>query len=98
MQARSPERDVSGGASRGASLFGGIDIDSAAGAAPQSEDLTLSEDLEASSRQENLSPVLSLVDRILIEALTSSASDIPEERITGTSHQAVSNPAEMVNR
>ena len=76
MQARSSERDVAGNGSMSSSMFGGIDIGGAANAAPQQEDNAISEDLEASSRQDSLSPVLTLVDRILIEALTSSASDI----------------------
>ncbi|MEI6616174.1 MAG: GspE/PulE family protein [Cyanobium sp. ELA507] len=70
MQARGTERE--------SSMFGGIDIGGAASAAPQ-EDTAANEDLEASSRQDSLSPVLSLVDRILIEALTNSASDIHVE-------------------
>jgi type IV pilus assembly protein PilB len=40
---------------------------------------TLTEDLEVSTREDSLSPVLSLVDRMLIEALTSGASDIHVE-------------------
>lgn len=76
MQARSSDRTMGSNGSVGTSMFGGIDIGGAASAAPQSEDGAVNEDLEASSRQDSLSPVLSLVDRILIEALTSSASDI----------------------
>jgi type IV pilus assembly protein PilB len=68
MQARANDRDNS--------LFAGIDLSAAANA---SEDPIVNEDLEASSRQETLSPVLSLVDRILIEALTNSVSDIHVE-------------------
>ena len=59
-------------------MFGGIDIGGAASAASK-EDTAANEDLETSSRQDNLSPVLSLVDRILIEALTNGASDIHVE-------------------
>ena len=68
MQARANDRDNS--------LFAGIDLSVAANT---SEDPIGNEDLEASSRQETLSPVLSLVDRILIEALTNSVSDIHVE-------------------
>ena len=68
MQARANDRENS--------LFAGIDLSAAANA---SEDPIVNEDLEASSRQETLSPVLSLVDRILIEALTNSVSDIHVE-------------------
>ena len=68
MQARANDRENS--------LFAGIDLSVAANT---SEDPIGNEDLEASSRQETLSPVLSLVDRILIEALTNSVSDIHVE-------------------
>ena len=68
MQARANDRENS--------LFAGIDLSAAANAP---EDPIGNEDLEASSRQETLSPVLSLVDRILIEALTSGVSDIHVE-------------------
>ena len=68
MQARAHDRATS--------LFAGIDLSRTANA---SEDPIANEDLEASSRQETLSPVLSLVDRILIEALTNSVSDIHVE-------------------
>jgi type IV pilus assembly protein PilB len=59
------------------SLFS--DLELGQGNAPQAEPDSGSEDLEASSRSTGLSPVMSLVDRILIEALTSSASDIHVE-------------------
>ena len=59
------------------SLFEGIDLSAASNAAPSEP--TINEDLEASGRQETISPVLSLVDRILIEALTNSVSDIHVE-------------------
>jgi type IV pilus assembly protein PilB len=75
MQAYSSERDVSADGSRTTSLFGGLDISGTSSASAQA-DATASEDLEASSRQTNLSPVLSLVDRVLIEALASGTSDI----------------------
>ena len=68
MQARANDRDNS--------LFAGIDLSGAANAV---EAPSGNEDLEASGRQETLSPVLSLVDRILIEALTNSVSDIHVE-------------------
>ena len=68
MQARANDRENS--------LLAGIDLSVAANT---SEDPIGNEDLEASSRQETLSPVLSLVDRILIEALTNSVSDIHVE-------------------
>ncbi len=59
------------------SLFGDLELGPTN--APQVEPESGSEDLEASSRSAGLSPVMSLVDRILIEALTSSASDIHVE-------------------
>jgi len=68
MQARANDRETS--------LFAGIDLSTATNAP---EEQVGTEDLEASSRQETLSPVLSLVDRILIEALTNSVSDIHVE-------------------
>jgi len=54
------------------------DLDLGAGMVPQAEAPKPDEDLETSS-QAAISPVMSLVDRILIEALTSSASDIHVE-------------------
>ena len=69
MQARANDRD--------SSLFAGIDLSGAA--TTPAEDPIGNEDLEASGRQETLSPVLSLVDRILIEALTNGVSDIHVE-------------------
>ncbi len=54
------------------------DLDLGISKVPQAEPPKADEDLEASS-QAALSPVMSLVDRILIEALTSSASDIHVE-------------------
>jgi len=59
------------------SLFGDLDLGQTN--TPQAEPQSGSEDLEASSRETGLSPVMSLVDRILIEALTCSASDIHVE-------------------
>jgi len=59
------------------SLFG--DLDLSPGAVPQQVAEVNAEDLENSSREQGLSPVMSLVDRILIEALTSGASDIHVE-------------------
>ncbi len=59
------------------SLFSDLELGQAN--TPQAEPDSGSEDLEASSRSTGLSPVMSLVDRILIEALTSSASDIHVE-------------------
>ncbi len=58
----------------GSSLFGDLDLGQA-GIALQ-EGHNNGEDLEASTQGSGLSPVMSLVDRILIEALTASASDI----------------------
>ena len=60
------------------SLFEGIDLGAATTAA-RNESPNNNEDLEASSRAATISPVLSLVDRILIEALTNSVSDIHVE-------------------
>jgi len=59
------------------SLFGDLDLGQSN--TPQAEPESGSEDLEASSREAGMSPVMSLVDRILIEALTCSASDIHVE-------------------
>jgi type IV pilus assembly protein PilB len=59
------------------SLFG--DLDLGPNSIGQQEPLNPAEDLEASSHDSALSPVMSLVDRILIEALTHSASDIHVE-------------------
>jgi type IV pilus assembly protein PilB len=59
------------------SLFG--DLDLSPGAVPQQDADVAAEDLESSSREQGVSPVMSLVDRILIEALTSGASDIHVE-------------------
>jgi type IV pilus assembly protein PilB len=59
------------------SLIGDIDLGQALlGVADQEVD---AEDLEASSQASAASPVMSIVDRILIEALTSGASDIHVE-------------------
>ena len=63
-------------AERSSSLFSDLDLGIAR--VPQSEPPKPEEDLEASS-QAALSPVMSLVDRILIEALTNAASDIHVE-------------------
>jgi FKBP-type peptidyl-prolyl cis-trans isomerase SlyD len=63
MQARANDRETS--------LFAGIDL---SGPANAPQDPISNEDLEASSRQETLSPVLSLVDRILIEGLKAGES------------------------
>lgn len=62
-----------GGTAERSSLF--RDLDLGITKVAQAEPPKPEEDLEASS-QAALSPVMSLVDRILIEALTSSASDI----------------------
>lgn len=62
-----------GGTAERSSLF--RDLDLGISKVAQAETPKPEEDLEASS-QATLSPVMSLVDRILIEALTSSASDI----------------------
>ena len=59
------------------SLFGDLDLTRASQA--QQESVLESEDLEVSTREDSLSPVLSLVDRMLIEALTGNASDIHVE-------------------
>jgi type IV pilus assembly protein PilB len=59
------------------SLFGDLDLTRASQS--QQESALQSEDLEASTREDSLSPVLSLVDRMLIEALTGNASDIHVE-------------------
>ena len=59
------------------SLFRDLDLGQAA--TPQGPITPETEDLEASSSGEWVSPVMSLVDRILIESLTSGASDIHVE-------------------
>lgn len=59
------------------SLFRDLDLGQAA--TPQGPITPETEDLEASSSGEGISPVMSLVDRILIESLTSGASDIHVE-------------------
>jgi len=59
------------------SLFGDLDFSRANQAQP--EPSRGGEDLEVSTRDDSLSPVLSLVDRMLIEALTGNASDIHVE-------------------
>jgi type IV pilus assembly protein PilB len=66
MQTSSSERE--------SSIFSGLDLHSASLLAPGE---TSGEDLEeATGRREKESPVLSLVDRLLIEAVTTGASDI----------------------
>lgn len=75
-QAMTPEATsplTQGGTAERSSLF--RDLDLGITKVAQAEPPKPEEDLEASS-QAALSPVMSLVDRILIEALTSSASDI----------------------
>jgi type IV pilus assembly protein PilB len=65
------------GGSERASLFGDLDFSRTSQVLP--EPGRGSEDLEVSTRDDSLSPVLSLVDRMLIEALTGNASDIHVE-------------------
>jgi type IV pilus assembly protein PilB len=65
------------GGSERASLFGDLDFSRTSQVLP--EPSRGSEDLEVSTRDDSLSPVLSLVDRMLIEALTGNASDIHVE-------------------
>ena len=64
---------MQGGTAERSSLFSDLNLGSAN--VPQSDSGSGNEDLEISS-EAALSPVMSLVDRILIEALTSAASDI----------------------
>jgi type IV pilus assembly protein PilB len=59
------------------SLFGDLDLGQATTAQPAAG--PDAEDLEASSSGDGTSPVMSLVDRILIESLTTGASDIHVE-------------------
>jgi type IV pilus assembly protein PilB len=59
------------------SLFG--DLDLGAAGTDQKENGNRAEDLEITSRENTISPVMMLVDRILIEALTTGASDIHVE-------------------
>jgi type IV pilus assembly protein PilB len=61
-------------ASERTSLF--EDLDLGGGDAPQAAEPSDALDLESSSQSTSPSPVMSLVDRVLIEALTSGASDI----------------------
>ena len=70
----SPERRLA----TAVSPFGDLDLGPGPGV-PAGDDPGSIEDLELSSRDGNVSPVMSLVDRILIEALTSGASDIHVE-------------------
>jgi len=58
------------------SLFQDLDLNQASGVQVETEQAV--EDLEI-SRETSLSPVMSLVDRVLIEALTTGASDIHVE-------------------
>ena len=62
------------GSGERSSLFGDLDLGQAG--VGQVEAPLDAVDLEVSSQDTNLSPVMSLVDRVLIEALTHSASDI----------------------
>jgi type IV pilus assembly protein PilB len=55
------------------------DLDLSPGSVPMADTTVAIEDLEQSSSGQNVSPVMNLVDRILIEALTSGASDIHVE-------------------
>jgi type IV pilus assembly protein PilB len=58
----------------------GVDLAVQNAASAQAAEVPINvEDLEASSRAADLSPVMTLVDRVLIEALTSGASDIHVE-------------------
>ena len=59
------------------SLFKDLDLGQAS--TVQAQKTPETEDLEASSRGEGVSPVMSLVDRILIESLTTGASDVHVE-------------------
>ncbi|MFM7266499.1 MAG: GspE/PulE family protein, partial [Cyanobium sp.] len=68
---------TSTGSNERSSLFGDLDLGQAG--VGQAEEPIDAVDLEASSQGTNLSPVMSLVDRMLIEALTHSASDIHVE-------------------
>jgi type IV pilus assembly protein PilB len=67
---------IPGGTAERSSLFSELDL--GVTKVPQQEQPKEEEDLEASS-QAAISPVMSLVDRILIEALTSAASDVHVE-------------------
>jgi type IV pilus assembly protein PilB len=60
------------------SLFENLDLDSTNITTTETAGVE-NEDLDASSRSTTISPVLSLVDRIMVEALTSRASDIHVE-------------------
>ena len=60
------------------SLFEDLDLDSTKTTAAEMPGVEI-EDLDTSSRSTSISPVLSLVDRIMVEALTSGASDIHVE-------------------
>lgn len=76
MNPDSYAQTIAGGPTH-SSLIGDLDLDQ--GAIAQLAPPVDAEDLEASSQGNGLSPVMSLVDRILIEALSHSASDIHVE-------------------
>jgi type IV pilus assembly protein PilB len=76
MNPDSDAQTIAGGPTH-SSLIGGLDLEQ--GAIAQQAPPVDAEDLEASSQGNGLSPVMSLVDRILIEALSHSASDIHVE-------------------
>ncbi len=62
------------------SFLQGVDLAAQNAASAQGPETTMNvEDLEASSKAADPSPVMALVDRVLIEALTSGASDIHVE-------------------
>ncbi len=65
-----------GGGTHG-SLFGDLDFSRVGGVPPRPS--REEEDLEVTTREESASPLLSLVDRMLIEALNTAASDIHVE-------------------
>jgi type IV pilus assembly protein PilB len=84
MMSNSPSRriqDSSGNGAKGTtgrrSLFGDLDFSRVGGVPPlPARD---EEDLEVTTREESASPLLSLVDRMLVEALNLAASDIHVE-------------------
>ena len=74
---RKPHPASTGAGKPNTSLFGDLDLGQATTVqAPMGPE---TEDLEASSSGEGISPVMSLVDRILIESLTTGASDVHVE-------------------
>ena len=76
MRPEAGQGGMNGDPQAGGSLFDDLDFSATAVSPGEADD---SEDLEAGSRGSNTSPVMSVVDRVMIEALTRGASDIHVE-------------------